>query len=274
MVGAFFIFLREGVEGSLIVAILLAYLAKIGRKDLFRDIYLGVISALVLAGAVGTFLYFTVRTYANTQGQTIFETITYILAAGVLTYMTIWLHQHARSLSTELRTKVSVALDSKQRFGLGLLAFQAVGREGLETMVFTLAIVFAQGSSGVGVGGVLGLGLSLVIAFMMYRLGRRINLGRFFTILGVLLTVFAAGLLADAIENLQQLGWIPFLHQAVWHSGHFISENSTFGDILHVFLGYASSPSVLQIGVYLTYVGIVATLLAHSPQHPQSHAAP
>ncbi len=273
MAGAFFIFLREGVEGSLIVAILLAYLAKIGRRDLFRDIYLGVVSALVLACAAGVVLYLTVHTYANTTGQTIFETATYILAAALLTYMTLWLHHHARSLSTELRTKVSVALDGRQRLGLGLLAFQAVGREGLETMVFTLALVFAQGTGGIGVGGLLGLVLSLAIAFMMYRLGKRINLGKFFTVLGVLLTVFAAGLLADAIENLQQLGWIPFLHQVVWHSGQFISENSTFGDILHVFLGYASSPSVLQLGVYLVYVVIVATLLIRAPKHRPSSAA-
>jgi high-affinity iron transporter len=251
------IFLREGVEASMIVAILLAYLNRLGRREHFRDVFLGVGAALLLATTAGVVIYTTVRSYDGTRGQTIFETATYLLAAGVLTYMTFWMRNHARSISKELRTRADAALDGKARWGLGLLAFQAVGREGLETVVFTLAILFSTSAAGAVSGAAIGLAGSLGIAFVIYRLGHKLNLGRFFTVIGVLLMVFAAGLLADAIENLQQLGWLPLLDAPMWHTGRLLSENSAFGDVLHSFFGYSDAPTPLQLLVYVGYLAIV-----------------
>jgi high-affinity iron transporter len=251
------IFLREGVEASMIVAILLAYLNRLGKREHFRDVFLGVGAALLLATAAGVVVYTTVRSYDGTRGQTIFETVTYLLAAAVLTYMTFWMRNHARSLSNELRSRAEAALDGKARWGLGLLAFQAVGREGLETVVFTLAIVFSTSAAGAVSGAVIGLAGSLVVAFVIYRLGHKLNLGRFFTVIGVLLMVFAAGLLADAIENLQQLGWLPVLNLPMWHSGRLLSEDSALGDVLHSFFGYSDAPTPLQLLVYVGYLAIV-----------------
>jgi high-affinity iron transporter len=251
------IFLREGVEASMIVAILLAYLNRLGKREHFRDVFIGVGAALLLATTAGVVVYTTVRSYDGTRGQTIFETATYLLAAAVLTYMTFWMRNHARSLSTELRERAEAALDGKARWGLGLLAFQAVGREGLETVVFTLAILFSTSPAGAVSGAALGLAGSLVVAFVIYRLGHKLNLGRFFTVIGVLLMVFAAGLLADAIENLQQLGWLPVLQVPMWHSGRLLSEDSALGDVLHTFFGYSDAPTPLQVLVYVGYLVIV-----------------
>jgi len=251
------IFLREGVEASMIVAILLAYLNRLGRRDHFRDVFLGVGAALLLATAVGVAVYATVSQYDGSRGQTIFETVTYLLAAAVLTYMTFWMRNHARSLSKELRSRAEAALDGKARWGLGLLAVQAVGREGLETVVFTLAIVFSTSPARALSGAVLGLAGSLVIAFVIYRLGHKLNLSRFFTVIGVLLMVFAAGLLADAVQNLQELGWLPVLNLPMWHTGQLLSEDSAFGDVLHSFFGYSDSPTPLQLLVYVAYLAIV-----------------
>jgi high-affinity iron transporter len=250
------IFLREGVEASMIVAILLAYLNRLGQREHFRDVFLGVGAALLLAGAGGAVVYTTVRSYDGTRGQTIFETFTYLLAAAVLTYMTFWMRSHARSLSKELRSRTDAALDGKARWGLGLLAFQAVGREGLETVVFTLAILFSTSPAGAISGAAIGLAGSLAIAYVIYRLGHKLNLGRFFTVIGVLLMVFAAGLLADAIENLQELGWLPLLNLPMWHSGRLLSEDSALGDVLHSFFGYSDAPTPLQLLVYVGYLVI------------------
>ncbi len=257
MLATLVIFLREGVEASMIVAILLAYLNRLGRREHFRDVFLGVGAALLLATTAGAVIYLTVRSYDGTRGQTIFETVTYLLAAGVLTYMTFWMRNHARSLSKELRARADAALDGRARWGLGLLAFQAVGREGLETVVFTLAILFSTSPAGALGGAVIGLAGSLAIAFVIYRLGHKLNLSRFFTVIGVLLMVFAAGLLADAIENLQQLGWLPVLDGAMWHTGRLLSEDSAFGDVLHSFFGYSDAPTPLQLMVYVAYLAIV-----------------
>jgi high-affinity iron transporter len=254
MVATFVIFLREGIEASMIVAILLAYLDRMGERRHFRDVLLGVAAALVLVLIGGVVAYLTIKNYAGSRAQTIFETVTYLVAAVVLTYMTFWMRDHSMTLSEELREKTAVALDGRARWGLALLAFQAVGREGLETMVFTLAIVFATSAHGAVIGGTLGLVASLALAVVMYKLGKHINIGLFFRVVGALLMVFAAGILVDAIENLQELGWVRFLTHPMWSTAGTLSEDSTLGDIFHSFFGYADHPTVLQGLVYAVYL--------------------
>jgi high-affinity iron transporter len=256
VVATLVIFLREGIEASMIVAILLAYLDRLGRRDHFKYVLLGVGAALLIATGGGLAAYLTIRSYDGSRVQTIFETATFILAAAVLTYMTFWMRNHARSISTELRLKTDAALDGRARWGLALLAFQAVGREGLETVVFTLAIIFSTSTANALTGAVVGLAGALVIAFFIYRLGHKLNLARFFTVIGCLLMVFAAGLLADTVENLQQLGWVRVLDVPMWHTGQVLSEDSSLGDVLHSFFGYSDSPTPLQLVVYVAYLAL------------------
>ena len=252
------IFLREGVEASMIVAILLAYLNRTGQRRYFRDVFIGVGAALLLAGAAGVVAYLTIRTYAGSRVQTIFETITFLAAAVLLTYMTFWMRSHARGLKADLQSRADAAMGRGTRTGLSLLAFQAVGREGVETVVFTLAIAFSTTArGGMLAGGAIGLAIALAIAVAMYRLGHRINIGRFFTIVGTLLMVFAAGLLVDAVQNMQELGWLPVATRQLWHTGAILNENSALGDIAHSFFGYAQSPTVLQAIVYVAYLAAV-----------------
>src|SRR6266581_3761788 len=245
MVATFVIFLREGVEASMIIAILLAYLNRSGQRQHFRDVFAGVAAALVLAAAGGVIAY-----------QTIFETVTYLLAAGVLPYMTFWMRSHARGLSSDLRARADAAISRGARTGLALLAFQAVGREGLETVVFTLAIAFSTTQRSAMLGAAIGLAIALAIAFGTYRLGHRLNLARFFSVVGALLMVFAAGLLVDAVQNLQELGWLPWATHPLWHTGSILNEDTAVGDLLHSFFGYAQSPTVLQVGVYVLYLAV------------------
>ena len=272
MLATLVIFLREGIEASMIVAILLAYLDRLGRRDHFKDVFLGVGAALLIATGGGVAAYLTIRSYDGSRAQTIFETGTFILAAAVLTYMTFWMRDHARSISTELRSKTDAALDGRARWSLGLLAFQAVGREGLETVVFTLAIIFSTSTANALTGAAIGLAGALVIAFFIYRLGHKLNLAKFFTVIGCLLMVFAAGLLADTVENLQELGWVKVLDAPMWHTGRILSEDSSFGDVLHSFFGYSDSPTPLQLIVYVAYLAIVmAAFLGLLRLAPRTH---
>jgi high-affinity iron transporter len=268
------IFLREGIEASMIVAILLAYLDRLGRREYFRDVFLGVGAALLLATGGGVAAYLTISSYDGSRVQTIFETVTYVLAAAVLTYMTFWMRNHARSISTELRSRADAAFNGKARWGLGLLAFQAVGREGLETVVFTLAIIFSTSTAGALTGAIIGLAGSLVVAFFIYRLGHKLNMSRFFTVIGCLLMVFAAGLLADTVQNLQELGWLRVLDVPMWHTGNILSEDSSFGDVLHSFFGYSDSPTPLQLIVYVAYLAIVIAAFLGLRSALRAHKAP
>ncbi len=268
MIPTFVIFLREGIEASMIVAILLAYLDRIGQRRYFRDVFAGVAVAMLLVLGGGIAAYSLIRQYSGSTAQTVFETVTYLLAACVLTYMTFWMQSHSRTLTADLERRSAEAMSGKARFGLGILSFQAVGREGVETMVFTLAIVFASSNQaatgghgrGLLLGAIAGLLVALAVAFVIFKLGRRLNLSVFFRVLGIVLMVFAAGLLADAVENMQQLGWLPFLGHTMWNTSGILSENSSIGDVFHSLVGYADQPSVLQVLVWVAYVATSLTL--------------
>lgn len=282
MLPTFVIFLREGIEASMIIAILLSYLAKIDQRQRFRDVYWGVVAALGLTAVGGVLAYLLIEQYDGSNVQTYFETTTYVLATAILTGMTLWMHAHAPTMAGELRSRSDVALSRSERFGLGLLAFQAVGREGLETMVFTLAIIFASArqagtpvhGSGLLVGALAGLAVALALAVAIYRLGTRLNFKIFFRVLGVLLMFFAAGLLVDAIQNLQELGWLPFGTHVLWNTSGALAESSNLGDLAHSFLGYADHPTILQGVVWVIYVvaSVVAFSLLGRPRRPKVSA--
>src|SRR5579859_7291369 len=143
MLGSFLIFLREGIEGSLIVTLMCTYLAAAGRRDLFRPVFAGVGAALLASAVAAIALYAAVKgSFIDSDTQTWFETGTFVLAVVVLTYMTFWMKRNARRLNTTLKDQVAAAVTGGSAFALALLAFVTVGREAIETAIFLLAIAF------------------------------------------------------------------------------------------------------------------------------------
>jgi high-affinity iron transporter len=257
MIATFVLFLREGLEASLIVSILFAALRQLGQMNKARAVWMGVGLAILGSLIGGLALYITIHNYVGSTFQTIFETITYLMAVVLLTSMTFWMQKHSRSLKREITAKASAAGSG---FALGLLAFSTVGREGLESAVFTLAFAFQTNGMLLLFGALLGLVVSLGLSFLIYRLGYRLDFRIFFRVMGILLIFFAAGLLGDAIQNMQALGWISIGTTPIWNTAHLLSENSTLGDILHTFLGYAESPTVLQSLLYATYLLVAGSI--------------
>ena len=257
MIATFVLFLREGLEASLIVSILFAALRQLGQMHKARAVWVGVGLAILGSLIGGLALYITIHSYVGSTFQTIFETITYLLAVVLLTSMTFWMQKHSRSLKREITAKASAAGSG---FALGLLAFSTVGREGLESAVFTLAFAFQTNGMLLLLGALLGLLASLGLSFLIYRLGYRLDFRIFFRVMGILLIIFAAGLLGDAIQNMQALGWISLGTTPIWNSAHLLSEDSTLGDILHTFLGYAQSPTVLQSILYAAYLLVAGSI--------------
>src|ERR1700680_1697418 len=154
MVAAFVLFLREGLEASLIVSILFAALRQLGQTQRFRAIWTGVIVAVLASLLGGIVLYVTIQEYVGSTFQTIFETITYLLAVVLLTTMTFWMQKHSRTMKREIIAKAGLAGSG---LALALLAFSTVGREGLETAVFTLAFAFQTNGALLLLGASLGL---------------------------------------------------------------------------------------------------------------------
>ena len=266
MIAAFVLFLREGLEASLIVSILFAALRQLGQMHQARAIWTGVILAVLASLLGGTALYVTIHEYDGSTFQTIFETITYLLAVVLLTTMTFWMQKHSRSLKKDITAKASMAGSG---FALGLLAFTTVGREGLETAIFMLAFAFKTNGVLLLLGALLGLLVSLGLCVLVYRLGYKLDFRLFFRVMGILLLIFAAGLLGNAVQNIQQLGWISFGTAPLWNTAQFLSEDSTLGDILHTFLGYAETPTILQGLLYSAYLLVVGTIFVRMTRKPR-----
>lgn len=254
MLASLLIFFRESLEASMICSIMLAYLKQIGRRDRFKDVWIGIGSAIAVALIGGMIVFSVLRNYDGSDLQSKIEGITYFVAAGVLTYMTFWMKQQGRNLKNELHAKMEVALTTGSIFAIAFIAFLTVGREGLETVVFMIAIAFHTKPLLLAVGAGIGIVAGLALSYIIYVLGRRLNLKYFFDTMGSLLMLFAAGLLADGVEAFQELHWLPFGQHPLWNTASFLSEDSTLGDILHSFFGYADSPTTLQVVIYVLYL--------------------
>jgi len=255
VLGSFLIFLREGIEGSLIITILCTLLAAAGRRDLFRWVFAGVGAALLLAGAAGVALFALSRSaFINSTAQTWFETAVFLLAVVILTYMTFWMKRNSRSMRSVLGTQVHLAIAGDSALPLALLAFVTVGREAIETVIFLLAIAFQSTVVSLLGGAVTGLLVSLALSLAIYRVGLRLNYKRFFTVVGAALMVVAAGLLANAVRNLQDLHVLPGGGHALWDVNFVLSDASTLGDILHGLVGYAAAPTALQVGTWALFL--------------------
>ncbi|MED1203508.1 FTR1 family iron permease [Heyndrickxia acidicola] len=259
MLGSFLIFFRESLEASMICSIMLAYLNQIGKRNRFKDVWIGIWAAIAVAVIGGIVVFSTLRNYDGSNLQTKIEGITYFIACGVLTYMTFWMKKQGRNLKKELHAKMDSAISTGSILAISFIAFITVGREGLETVVFMIAIAFHTNPLMLVLGALLGVIVGLILSYVIYFMGRTINLKYFFDTMGTLLMLFAAGLLSDGIENFQELGWLPSEH-ALWNTASLLSEDSTFGDILHSFFGYADSPTPLQIFFYVGFLVVAVWL--------------
>lgn len=265
MLATYILFLREGLEACLIVSILFAALRQLGQVRQVRAIWVGVCSALLcsIIGAVALFAF--VHAYVDTTGQTIFETFTYLLAVMLLVGMTFWMQKHSRSLKQEITHKATTAGSG---FALGLLAFTCVGREGIETAFFTLAFAFQTNGWLLLTGGLLGILSSVILCFLIYRLGYRLDYRVFFRVMGIMLLFFAAGLLADAVQNMQGLGWVTLGTASIWNTSGILNESSAIGDLLHNLIGYAEEPTVLQGTLYTLFLTISCGLFGWMTRKP------
>ena len=262
MVGSLLIFAREGLEGTLICSILLTCLAAAGHRELSRYVFLGAGAAAVLATAAGIVLWIVSRDafVKDSTPQAWFETGVFAVAVGVLTYMTFWMRRHSRNMERDLRERVSGAVRGGSGIALGLIAFVTVGREAVETVIFLFAIAYQSSPLQLVIGAVIGLAIALSVSFAIYRVGVRINLGRFFAVVGSLLMVVAAGMLADAVQILQGLGVLPGGSMTLWNMSRTLPDNTGIGDVLHGLVGYSAAPTVLQAILWAAFLGVGLTL--------------
>lgn len=252
MGSSFLITLREGLEASLILAILLTYLKKTNRWDDARYVWTGTFAAIGACLVAGIAI-FVALDGLNGKVEYAVEGFIALFAMGVLTHMIFWMRSHARTLGKDLRDKVDASVGS----ALAIIAFAAVAREGLETVLFLLSAETESASgSQVVIGGIIGLVLSIVIGFAVYRSGNRLNLRTFFNVTAVLLLLFAAGLAGKAVHELRELiGWEDgWLVESAWSLESGIWATGTFYDFMRGLFGWHKNPENIRVIAYFVYL--------------------
>jgi high-affinity iron transporter len=210
------------------------------------------------------------------SGEELFEGITMLLAAGVLTWMIFWMQRQGRSIRAELEADVRQAVTSGSRWALFALAFVAVVREGIETALFLTAAAFSATPAQTLIGGGLGLALAVAVGWLLFVVSVRLDVRAFFRVTSVLLILFAAGLVAHGVHELQEAGVWPVVVEHVWDINPILDENSAVGSILKALFGYNGNPSLLEVVSYVAYYLIVGTAirLGAPPKAAFSHEAP
>ena len=254
MFGNYLIGLREGLEASLVVCILIAYLVKTGRRDALKPIWSGIGVAIALALGFGCALEFGSQELTFEAQEALGGSLS-IVAVGLVTWMVFWMRRTARHLKSELHGKLDAAL----AMGTGALvatAFLAVGREGLETALFVWASVHAasDGTPRPLIGVALGLASAVLLGWLFYRGALKINLAKFFTWTGGMLVVVAAGVLAYGAHDLQEADWIPGLRNLAFDISGAIPPDSWYGTLLKGVFNFQPDPTVLQITVWALYL--------------------
>ncbi len=255
--GNYLIGLREGLEASLVVVILIAYLVKTERRALVRRVWAGVAVAIAVSMAFGALLTFGPRRLTFEAQETLGGTLS-IVAVAFVTWMVFWMARHARGLSGELRGKIDLAADAGGA-SLAFVALLAVGREGLETALFlwaaTQAATGADGSSTTPLlGALLGLLTAAAMGYFFYKGVLKINLSRFFAWTGGILIIVAAGVLGYGVHDLQEARVLPGLGNLAFDVSSTVDPSSVLGTVLKGVFNFSPATTWLQAVAWTLYV--------------------
>jgi high-affinity iron transporter len=262
--------LREGLEAALIVGLTFGVLTRLNRPELRRHVWLGTGVAALLSLAAGFGLH-EVGFELEGPAEQAFEGLTMLTAAALLTWMILWMRSHARNLQEHLEADVRRAAAAGQARVVFTLALVAVLREGVELALFLTAATFQSNAATTVAGGLLGLASALLLGWVLYGTSSRLNVRAFFQVTGILLLLFAAGLVAHGAHEIIELGWIPPILDPIWNLSGILHEDSVVGSLLKSLFGYNATPSLTEVLAYVVYL---ATLAFAWRKHAPTRAGP
>jgi high-affinity iron transporter len=275
MIPTLVIALREGVEASLIVGIVAAFLVKEGRRDALQQMWGGVAIAVALCVGIAVLLRLVGEQLPQREQEGL-ETVIGLIAVAAVTYMIVWMRRHARGIKAELEGHAASALAAGSTLALVAMAFLAVLREGFETSVFLLAAFQdASDPAAAGAGAVIGLVAAIAIGLGIYRGGVRINLSRFFRVTGLILVFVAAGLLATSLHTAHEAGWFDGLQSQALDLSWLVQPGTISGSLLTGMLGLQPQPTVGEALIYVLYALPMALYVLWPDRlRPRRRAAP
>jgi len=247
---------REGLEGSLIIGVLLGMIKKMEKQEYKTAIWAGTISAVVLSVLAGVLLN-QIGTSLEGQAEAIFEGVTMLIACLLLTGVIFWIHRQSTSVSQKLQDDMQQAALIGNKNTIFAVAFFSVFREGIELALILVAASFTDSGFQILFGAALGLIGSILLAWLLINSLIRLNLRKFFLFTDILLVLFAAGLLAHGVHELNEAGIIPAIVEHVWDVNPIVDEKTYFGQILTTLFGYNGNPSLTELIAYLGYYLII-----------------
>src|SRR5215203_471973 len=270
---SFVTLLREGFEVTLLVAIVLAYLVQIDRRESKRQVWYGVGAALLVSLAVGGTLFVTAGELEG-KAEQIFEGTAMWVAVGFLTYMVLWMRRESRTVAHGIRRGIDSAVERGSSLALVSLVFVMVLREGVETALFVFGITRTSEPLQVAAGAALGVAGAVALGYAVYAGGKRINLGTFFKVTGVFLILVAAGLLAHGVAEFEEAGLLPAL-MPLWDVGGspVLGEETLISELLTAFFGWDPEANLLELLAWITYVVAVGYAFLRPHPLPKSTAA-
>jgi high-affinity iron transporter len=261
MIAALIIALREGLEIALVVVIMLAYLRKSNQSAMnvyvFSGLALAGITSLLIGGGI-------VAIWGSVEEVVleIFEGVLVIIASLLLTTMIVWMKRKGKEISSDIKASIEGKLQTEGRWGLTLLSFALVLREGVEIVLFTAALVIREGYQ-TYIGLTLGLVLAAGVGIGIYRGSLEIRFRTFFKWTSAFLILFAAGMLAYGIHELQEAGFLLIGPLEIWNINpstlpggavHPLHEDGFVGGLAKSLFGYNGNPSALEVASYLSYL--------------------
>jgi high-affinity iron transporter len=251
MLASFFITFRETLEAALVVGIILAYLNRVGQRQFSKSVWWGV-GAGVLGSIIAAILFNLFYGGLSGRVEEIFEGIAMLVAAGLLTWMIMWMMKQEHVVR-DIETQVGQKVAKKHPFGVAILAGVAVFREGVETVIFLSAASFVAGGYSLG-GAAVGILTAIILGYVFFLGIKKIRIKLFFQITSIILVLFAAGLVAYGVHEFQEAGVFPIVIEHVYDINHVLDENGAVGSVFKALLGYNGNPSLLEIISYLGYL--------------------
>ena len=251
----FLIMLREGLEAALIVSLIASYLKRTQRGQWIGMMWIGVFAAAALCLGLGIFINETTAEFPQRE-QELFEGIVAAAAVFILTWMVFWMRKVSRNVKVQLEQAVDHALLSNGNHGWALImmVFFAVAREGLESVFFLLAAFQQDVGFWPPLGAILGLATAIVLGFLIYWGGIRLNLGAFFKWASLFILLVAAGLAAGAIRAFHEAGLWNHFQDIAFNMSDTLSTHSLTGTLLEGIFGYQETPTVSEVAVYFIYL--------------------
>ncbi len=263
VIAPFIVALREGIEAALVIAIILSYLRKTVRENMNRSIISGTLLAILTSVGIASVLVVIWGSFEGPMLE-VFEGSVVLFAAFLLTSMIFWMRKASRNLTTEIKQSVEER-SVGGKLSLPILAFALVLREGVELVLFTAALAIQEGYT-TFISIALGLIFAVFVGFGIYQGSLRISLKSFFNSTSFLLVLFAAGMIAYGIHELQEAGFLALGPSELWNinppllpdgSYPLLHEKGLIGGLAKALFGYNGNPSAIEVIAYVGYIFLI-----------------